>query len=89
MRENQRPEPGPAAMKLKDQKMIRELMNSDDAKRMMALLSARGGVQEAAKAAAAGDTAQLMDMMQQLMGTQEGAQIVERLTKKAKGSGLA
>lgn len=89
MGDAQRPDFGQAAKKLKGQKAILDLMNSADAKRMMALLSAQGGVQEAAKAAAAGDATRLTQMMQQLMGTQEGAGIVERLTEKAKGSGLA
>ncbi len=50
--------------------------------------AAKGGVQQAAQAAAKGDTRELMDMMNQLMSTPEGAQLVERINRKAKESGL-
>lgn len=77
-----------AAKLLKDQQAVRQLMEGADTKRMMELLSRQGGVQQAAKAAAAGDTAKLMDMVNTLMNSPEGAQVVERITKQANEAGL-
>lgn len=74
--------------KVKDKGAIQQLLQSEDTRRMMELLGAQGGVQDAAKAAAAGNPAQLMGMMQQFMGTKEGAQLVDRITKQARKSGL-
>mgnify|MGYP003293287829 CR=1 FL=1 len=76
------------AQKVKDKGAIHELLRSDDTKRMMDMLGSQDSVQNAAKAAAAGDPAQLMGMMQQLMSTREGAALVERITKQAQQSGL-
>lgn len=79
---------GEAARTMKDKGAVQQLLSSDDTKRMMELLGSRDKVTGAAKAAAAGDPAQLMGMMQQLMSTQEGAQLVERITQQARKSGL-
>lgn len=76
------------AQKIKDRGAVRDLLQSQDTKRMMELLGSQDNVKGAAKAAAAGDPAQLMGMMQQLMSTKEGAQLVERITQQAKQSGL-
>lgn len=73
---------------IKDKGAVQQLLQSDDTKRMMELLGSRNNVTGAAKAAAAGDPAQLMGMMQRLMSTQEGAKLVERITQKARESGL-
>jgi len=73
---------------MQGKKVVQQLLQSDDTRRMMDLLGSRDSVQSAAKAAAAGDPAKLMDMMQQLMSTKEGAQLVERITDKARQSGL-
>lgn len=67
---------------------IRRLAGSGDAQQLVAMLRAQGGVQQAAQAAAKGDTSQLMEMMNQLMSTREGAQLVERISRQAKESGL-
>ena len=67
---------------------VKQLLQSQDTKRMMELLQSQGGVQNAAKAAAKGDSSKLMEMMQQLMGTDEGAKLVERITKQAQQAGL-
>lgn len=80
--------PGPVELG-KNREAITKLAQSDDAQRLMALLRQGGGVQEAAKAAAAGDPGELMKRMQQLMNTPEGAQLVERISQQAKKSGLA
>lgn len=68
---------------------IRRLAGSGDAQQLVAMLRAKGGVQQAAQAAAKGDASQLMEMMNQLMNTQEGAQLVERISQKAKEAGLS
>ena len=52
------------------------------------MLRSQGGVQQAAQAAAKGDARELMEMMNQLMSTQEGARLVERISRQAKESGL-
>lgn len=79
---------GQTAQKIKDKGAVRDLLRSDDTKRMMELLGTQDNVKGAAKAAAAGDPAQLMSMMQKLMNDPEGAKLVERITKQAKQSGL-
>ena len=79
---------GETARTMKDAGAVQQLLRSDDTRRMMELLGSRDNVTGAAKAAAAGDPAQLMGMMQQLMNTQEGAQLVERITQQARKSGL-
>jgi len=79
---------GEKARTIKDKGAIQQLLKSDDTRRMMDMLGSQNDVQDAAKAAAAGDPAQLMGMMQQLMNTKEGAALVERITKQARQSGL-
>ena len=76
------------AERLKKKDGVQHLLQSDDTKRMMDMLNKQGGVQAAAKAAAAGDPSRLMEMMQQLMSTKEGSQLVERITKQAQQNGL-
>lgn len=73
---------------VKNRDAITKLAQSDDAQRLMELLQRRGGVQEAAKAAAEGDASQLMAMMNQLMNTKEGADLVDRIGNQAKKAGL-
>ena len=55
----------------------------------MSLLKQSGGVQEAAQAAANGDPGQLMQMMERLMNTREGGELVERISQQARESGLS
>ena len=47
------------------------------------------GELEAAQAAADGDPGQLMQMMNRLLNTREGAELVERISRQAKESGLS
>ena len=83
------PRMGMSASELvKHRDAISKLAQSGDAQRLMALLQQRGGVQEAAEAAAQGDASQLMNMVGQLMRTKEGAQLVERIGDQAKQAGL-
>lgn len=77
-----------AAELVKNRDAITQLAKSNDAQKLMSLLQQRGGVQEAAKAAAGGDPSQLMDMMNQLMNTKEGAELVDRIGAQAKKAGL-
>ncbi len=78
----------PAAELARNREAISQLAHSSDAQQLMALLRQRGGVQEAAEAAAAGDTSALMSMMDQLMKTKEGADLVNRIGTQAKKAGL-
>ena len=55
----------------------------------MSLLRQSGCVQEAARAAADGEPGQLMQMMDRLRNTREGAELVERISWQAKESGLS
>ena len=73
---------------LKNREGISKLAQSSDAQNLMRLLQQTGGVQDAAQAAAAGDQGALLKKMQQLMSTQEGAQLVERISRQAKEQGL-
>ena len=77
-----------AAELVKNRKAIAQLAHSQEAQSLMAMLHQNGGVQQAAKAAAAGDPTALMSMMEKLMQTQQGAQLVERIHDRAKQVGL-
>lgn len=79
---------GEMAKQMQGHAAVRKLLASEDAKRMMQLLEQQGGVQEAAKSAAGGDPTRIMEMMQTLMSSQEGAQLVERIKGQAEQSGL-
>lgn len=72
----------------KNREAITRVAQSGDARRLMELLDQKGGVQQAAQAAAAGDPSRLMAMMNQLMQTREGAELVERIESQAKREGL-
>ena len=67
---------------------IQRLASSGDAQRLMQLLRQEGAVDQAANKAAKGDARELMERMQSLMRSGEGARLVERLTRQAKASGL-
>ena len=73
----------------KNRDAISQLAQSSDAQKLRDLLNKQSGqVQEAAKQAAAGDAAQLMTIMNQLMHSREGAELVDRIGKQAKQAGL-
>ena len=78
----------PAAELAKNREAITRLAQSGEAQQLFAMLRQQGGVHEAAKAAAAGDTGSLVEMVHRLMSTKEGAQLVERIGEQAKKSGL-
>lgn len=73
----------------KNREAISQLARSGDAQKLMALLNKQSGnVQEAARQAAAGDPSQLMTIMDQLMHSREGAELVDRIGSQAKQAGL-
>ena len=73
----------------KNREAIAQLAQSSDARKLMELLQKQSGqVKQAAKAAAAGDPAQLMAMMDQLMHSKEGAELVDRIDSQARQAGL-
>ena len=71
------------------QQAIQRLANSGDAQKLMAMLRQTGQVEQAAQAAAKGQTGERMDLMKRLMATQEGAQLVDRISRQAKEQGLS
>lgn len=64
---------------------LEQVIHSADAQRLMALLNqnAGGKLKSAAASAALGDTKDLMAMVRQVMGSQEGAQLIQRLSQTA------
>lgn len=73
----------------KNRDAISRLAKSSDAQKLMELLQRQSGqVKQAAQAAAAGEPAQLMAMMDQLMHSKEGAELVNRIDSQAKQAGL-
>ena len=85
----ERSEKGRMAELMKNREAISHLAQSSDAQKLMALLKQQsGGVQQAAQAAAAGNPSQLMAMMEQLMNSKEGAELVDRIGAQAKQAGL-
>lgn len=79
----------PMGERVKDPAALARLARSGEAQQLVSLLKQSGGVQEAARAAADGDPGQLMQMMDRLMNTREGAELVERISRQAKESGLS
>ena len=68
----------------KNRDAITRLARSSDAQKLMELLQKQSGqVKQAAQQAAAGDPAQLMAMMDQLMHSKEGAELVDRINSQA------
>ena len=72
----------------KNREAIGKLARSEEARRVMEMLERQGGVREAAAAAAGGNAAQLMAMMERLMQTREGAELVDKIGDRAKQAGL-
>ena len=73
----------------KNRDAIAQLAKSSDAQKLMELLQRQGGqVKQAAQAAAAGEPGQLMAIMDQLMHSKEGAELVDRIDSQAKQAGL-
>lgn len=73
---------------LKNRAAIAKLAASRDAKQLMEMLQGMGGVQQAAQAAAGGDTGELMAMVEGLMHSEQGARIVQNISRQAQQAGL-
>ena len=74
---------------MKNREAITRLAQSSDAQKLRDLLQRQsGGVQQAAQAAAAVDPSQLMSIMDQLMHSKEGAELVDRIGSQARQAGL-
>lgn len=72
-----------AAALLKNKSAVQGLLSSPDTKKLMDMLNqnAGGGLKTAADAAMKGDPSALMGLMQQVMGSKEGAALVDRIQK--------
>lgn len=73
---------------MKHRAAISKLAASEDARELMRLLGREGGVKQAAQAAAGGDAAGLVAMVEELMRTEEGARLTQRISQQAKQAGL-
>lgn len=75
-----------AAKLLGDPAALRSLLASPETQKLMSLLNQRAGssLQAAAQAAVKGKPEELMGLLNQVMGTPEGAHAVEDLQKKTK-----
>lgn len=73
---------------MKNREAIAKLAASAEAKQLMALLERKGGMRQAAQAAAGGDTGALTAMVEELMRTQEGANLAQSISQQAKQAGL-
>ena len=73
---------------LKNRAAIAKLAASRDAKQLMEMLQGMGGVQQAAQAAAGGDTGALMAMVEGLMHSEQGARIGQNISRQAQQAGL-
>lgn len=63
------------------------LMNSPDGQKLVQMMrqqAGSNGLKQAAGAAAKGDTTQITQMIQHLMATPDGAQVVERINQAMK-----
>ena len=88
MKQQEQGHSGIPADLMKNREAIGNMAQSGQAKRLVQLLDQSGGVKAAAQAAAAGKPEQLMSMMNQLMSTREGAQLIESISQQVKQAGL-
>lgn len=88
MKQQEQGHSGIPADLMKNREAIGKLAQSGQAKRLVQLLDQSGGVKAAAQAAAAGKPEHLMSMMNQLMSTREGAQLMESISQQVKQAGL-
>ena len=73
---------------MKNRQALGQLARSGQARQLVRLLEQSGGVKDAAQAAAAGKPEQLMAMMDRLMSTREGADLMAALSQQVKQAGL-
>lgn len=69
---------------LKNKEALMGLISSPDTQKLIQMLNqnAGGSLKGAADAAAKGDTSQLMGLMNQIMGSKEGSEVVDRINKR-------
>jgi len=71
-----------AAGLLKNKEAVMGLMSSPDAQKLLEMLNSKGGgLKTAADAAMKGDPGALMGLMQGVMQSKEGADLVQRINK--------
>lgn len=72
-----------AAGLLKNKDAVLDLMGSPDAQKLMEMLNQKGGagLKTAADAAMKGDTGELMGLVQGIMQSKEGAELIQRINK--------
>ncbi len=77
--------PSGAADFMNNQQAMREMLQSPDTKKLMEMLeqNAGGNLKDAAQAAMRGDTASLQKLVQAVMSSQEGSEVVGRISKNA------
>ena len=73
---------------LKNRDAIEKLAASEEAQQLFRMLEQRGGVHQAAQAAAGGNTGALAAMVEGLMQTKEGESLIRTIRARAKQAGL-
>lgn len=86
MAKNQNPmQSQEAAALLKDTARLKALLTSPETKRLMNLLSRqKGDLRQAAQAAKGGDFTGLSDLLRQVGNTEEGARLMEEVSRRAR-----
>lgn len=77
-----------AAQLMKHPEALAQIAQLEQTQQIMALLRQSGDVQRAAEAAAAGEPAALVKMVEQLLQNKQGAQLVNQIGEEAKKAGL-
>ena len=72
----------------KNREAISKLAASTEARQLIRLLEQKGGVHQAARAAAGGDIGALSAMVESLMRTDAGARLAQSIGEQAKQAGL-
>ena len=71
----------------KNPRLAQELLNTPDAQRLMRMLQGKDGgqaLERAASQAVGGDTAQMAQMLKDIMSTPGGAQLIRRIAQSLK-----
>lgn len=78
--------PDLAAQLQQNRGMLAQVAKTGEARRLAEMLKQSGPMEEAAQAAAQGDTAQLMGMVQKLMNDPEGAKLIQSINRQVEQS---
>ncbi len=65
-----------------------KLSKTGEVQQLVAMLQQSGTLDKAAQSASSGDTSQLLAMVKQLMASEEGAELIGNIQKKAKDAGI-